>query len=75
MKTDTKSIIDLIVAASTNKELMDEFKKATSAENLQERWLDCKPGYSVSVEDCKKLFNGREKILKALKNYPVNECY
>jgi hypothetical protein len=58
-----KELVDLMVAASKNKKYIDEYKAATSATNLQKRWLEIKPGYFVSMEACVKLFKSRKKIL------------
>ena len=61
-----KNVIDLMAAAAKNKKLVEEFKAATSATNLQKRWSEVKPGYFVSMEDCVKLFKERKKILSGL---------
>lgn len=61
-----KDVIDLIVAAAKKTELIDAFKKAKSATDLQKRWSQVKPGYFVSIEDCDKLLKGRDNIFKAL---------
>ena len=57
-----------MVGAAKNKKLVEEFKAATSATNLQKRWSEVKPGYFVSMEDCVKLFKARKKILDDLKS-------
>jgi hypothetical protein len=75
MKTAKKNIIDLMVDAATNKELMDVFKKAKSAKKLQDSWLEIKPGYSITLEDCDKLLKGRVEILDAMEHYHVVGFY
>lgn len=70
----TKNVIDLMAAAAKNKKLVEEFKAATSATNLQKRWSEVKPGYFVSMEDCVKLFKARKKILDGL-NLPDSGIY
>ena len=75
MGTATKTIFDLMVDAARNKKLMDAFKNATSAENLQKLWSDVSPGYSIGLEDCNKLLKGRNAILDALEHYHVVGFY
>jgi hypothetical protein len=68
-----KSVIDLIVAAAEEKELIDAFRAAKDATDLQT--LAGAGGYFISAEDCKRLLKARKKIFNALETYNARGCY
>jgi hypothetical protein len=68
-----KSVIDLIAAAAEEKKLIDAFRDAKNATDLQTRAGT--GGYFISDEDCKRLLKARNKIFKALETHGQKGCY
>jgi len=59
-----ESVIDLIIKAAEDKEMMDKFRNAKDAKAL---YSALRP-YSISEPDCAKLIKARDMILDTLKD-------
>jgi hypothetical protein len=75
MEPVERGALDLIVAAAEDKALMDDFRTAKSAGDLQKRWQKRRPDYSFTDTDCEKLFDKQVEILEALKTYNEKGFY